>query len=546
MKKTGLLMGSLLLLKTLSAQQLDEGKSSYFHEHYEKAQHFFTQQLKGQPENAEAWYWLIKSYLADEEVQKAKDSFSLFPASQQQTPWFYLIQGNLLLSGSDSVKAVEPFQKAVDLSKKKDPQFYALAGADLVEAKHGNLSVALDYLEQAIKRDKKNAYVHLARGNAYRKLQNGGEAYKAYREAIDKDPGLAEAYYQLGKLFRSQQNKDLFLENFEKALTVDSTYAPAYYELYTYYIESDAGKALDYFEKFLRHVENPENSQYAWVDVIYLSRDYERAIKEAEKLLEKEGAQVKPRLYKLLAYSYEGIKDSVHAMPYMRNYFSHENDSNFILKDYENMAALYVSENKKDSAMEYLEKATAFISDSATRLEYYRKLADFAKSVKNYAAEAKWLGKFYSNNSRANNVNLFNWGLAAFLARDYKQADSVFGLYAEKYPEQSFGYYWRARTNAAIDTSMAAGLAVPYYEKLIEVIGEDSLSNTDKKWKIEAYGYLAAYETNTEKDFEEAIGYFQKLLQIDPDNTQAKQYMALLEKNLRKEKDGEKSSPDKN
>jgi tetratricopeptide (TPR) repeat protein len=210
------------------------------------------------------------------------------------------------------------------------------------------------------------------------------------------------------------------------------------------------------------------------------------------------------------------------------------------------MAALYLADNRKDSAMSYLEKALPFMTDSTTRLDYYRKLADFAKSVKNYSMQAKWLARYYTENSRANNLNLFNWGLAAFLAKDYQQADSVFGLYANKYPDQSFGYYWRARANAAIDTSMSAGLAVPYYEKLIAVIGEDSLSETDKKWKIEAYGYLAAYETNTEKDFEEAIAYFQKLLQIDPENSQAKQYLALLEKNIRKEKTGDKSNPDKN
>lgn len=546
MKKTLLLMGSLLVLKMLTAQSLEQGKSSYYHEHFQQAQYFFSTQVQQQPDNAEAWYWLIKSYLADEKLQKAKDSFLLFPSTLQQTPWFYLIQGNIELYGGDSLTANSSFRKSADLSKKKDPLFYSLAGADLAEARNGNPVHALEFLEQAVRRDQKNARVHLARGNAYRKMQNGAEAYKSYREAIKYEPALAEAYYQLGKLFRSQQNKDLLLENFEKATMVDSTYAPAYYELYTYYIESEPAKALHFFERFLRHSDQPEDYQYALADVVYLSRDYDRAIREAQSLLDKEGNKVKPRIYKLLAYSYEGINDSARALPYMQDYFRTENDSNLILKDYENMAALYLSSGNGDSAMSYMEKAIPMINDSAARLGYYSKLADFARSTKNYATQARWLGRYYAENSRANNVNLFNWGLAAFLAKDYPQADSVFGLYASKYPDQSFGYYWRARTNAAIDTAMTAGLAVPYYEKLIEVIGEDSLSSTDIKWKVEAYGYLAAYETNTEKDFGEAIAYFQKLLQIDPENSQAKQYLAMLEKNLRKEKTGDKSTPDKN
>ncbi|HEX6333600.1 MAG TPA: hypothetical protein VFZ78_05185, partial [Flavisolibacter sp.] len=51
-----------------------------------------------------------------------------------------------------------------------------------------------------------------------------------------------------------------------------------------------------------------------------------------------------------------------------------------------------------------------------------------------------------------------------------------------------------------------------------------------KKWTIEAYGYLAAYEANTMKDYSEAIGYFEKLLEVDPGNESAKKYIEILEK----------------
>ena len=154
-----------------------------------------------------------------------------------------------------------------------------------------------------------------------------------------------------------------------------------------------------------------------------------------------------------------------------------------------------------------------------------------AKANKDYAAQAKWLEKYYSGNEKATNVDLFNWGLAHFLAENYAMADSVFGIYVGKYPEQSFGFYWQARSNAALDKEMTQGTAIPHYKNLIAALEKDTANSNYKKWMVEAYAYLAAYEANTEKDYTEAVGYFQKVLEVDPENADAKRYIAILEKN---------------
>ena len=51
---------------------------------------------------------------------------------------------------------------------------------------------------------------------------------------------------------------------------------------------------------------------------------------------------------------------------------------------------------------------------------------------------------------------------------------------------------------------------------------------------IEAYGYMAAYETNVNANYAKAIDYFQKLLVLNPANEDAKKYISILEKNLSK------------
>ena len=48
---------------------------------------------------------------------------------------------------------------------------------------------------------------------------------------------------------------------------------------------------------------------------------------------------------------------------------------------------------------------------------------------------------------------------------------------------------------------------------------------------MEAYGYMAAYEANTEKNYPVAMEYLENLLVQDPGNVSAKKYVEILKKN---------------
>jgi tetratricopeptide (TPR) repeat protein len=61
---------------------------------------------------------------------------------------------------------------------------------------------------------------------------------------------------------------------------------------------------------------------------------------------------------------------------------------------------------------------------------------------------------------------------------------------------------------------------------------QDTTASTYEKWIVEAYGYLAAYEANTKKDYAAAIAYFKKILEVNPENESAEKYIAVLENSL--------------
>ena len=536
MSKRIISITSIVLVLSINAvaQTKDLGREYFFYDRFASAAQAFHAVVRQDVNDAEGWYWLTRTLLRQGKTLVASDSLALAPASvTKDAPYMRIAKGAVLLAQGRPTEARTEFDAAVEDTKGKNAAVLAAIADVEIEVPQGDPLHAIELLQGAVKRDKKNAALYTSMGKAYRKMHKGTEAYQALTDATDRDRHAAEAYYELGGIFLSQKNAEMYTEYFNKALAADSRYAPAHYALYNHYLYRDAAKASDHFLQYTANADPTLQQEYSYTDLLYLNKKYDSAILSAKRLIDREGDSVQARLYKLLAYSYQEKKDSVTALGFMQLYFHKEVDSNFVMKDFENMGLLYANTaGMDDSALYYFEKAVGLAADEEVKRNYYQRLAQLSKKLNRHDAEAHWLGQMYLNDPRATNVTLFNWGLAAFKAQDFVQADSVFGLYTEKYPEQGFGYYWRARSNAAIDTSMAEGLAIPHYQKLIEKIDTSKMTENDRKWMREAYGYMASYEANTNKDYPGAIEYFEKLLEIDPGNEQAKKNIDILEKNL--------------
>jgi len=523
MKKTIITTLMVAGSTVLFAQTIDEAKKHLYYGREASARATLQAIIQKDPGQNEARYWLTQTGPAANVLYST-------PLAVQDQPWYAAAYGAQLLQQGKADSATIYFDRALKATKEKDAAILEAVARPHIESKNGNAEYAIALLDKAIKRDKNNALLYWLKGNAYRKLNNGTEAYKAYREALEKNANLAAAHHSIGNIFLTQNNPSLYLEHYNNAIAADAAYAPAYRSLYTHYFYNDAARALQFFNQYKALADADIANDYAYTDLLYLNRNYEEAVRQAEALLGR--APVQPRLYKLLAYSREGLKDTAAAISYMNRYLSAA-DTSIISKDYEALGSWYAATpGREDSALLLYTKAMALEKDSSTLRQYFKKMAGLAGKKNDFATQAAWMGRYYENNDRATNVDLFNWALAHYRASQYAEADSVFGLYVQKYPEQGFGYYWQARSNVARDPEMTQGLAVPHYQKLIEVLTKDSSDANTKKWLVESYAYLAAYETNTEKDYSEAIDYFEKVLEVDPANEDAKKYIDVLEKRM--------------
>ena len=529
--KTFFLLFFSLCSHAIFSQTTETAKQLLYHERYLSAESLLHGILNKEPNDGRAWYLLSEACLLQDKIKAVTDSLNLAPEQVKEEPYYNIALGNVLLHANIPGNAKSYFDRALEKTKGKDAGILAAIAKAHIENKAGDVNEGIDLLNKAIKRDKHNPELYTLLGNAYRRLKDGSQAFQAYQEALKEDPNFAEASFNMGMIFVSQKNPEMYLKYFNDAVAADPNYAPAWYQLYFHYYFKNVNTAMDYLKKYMAVSDRKLQTDYDYTDLLYLTGKYEEAIKNAKHLINNVSDEP-PRLYKLIAYSYKENGRTEDAFDYMEKYFAVAPDSIEIVKDFGTMADLYASKKENDSAAAFYKRAISLENDSAELVNYYKKLATIYKDEKQYADEAYWYGKYYELNNDASNVDLFNWGIAHYLSGEYLKSDSVFAVYTEKYPVQDFGYYWRARSNAAIDTAMEQGLAVPHYTKVIEIAQQDTSSATNRKHLIEAYGYLAAYEANHEKNYEVAIDYFEKLLMLDPNNDSVRKYINILKKDL--------------
>ncbi|MEX2232353.1 MAG: tetratricopeptide repeat protein [Cyclobacteriaceae bacterium] len=157
--------------------------------------------------------------------------------------------------------------------------------------------------------------------------------------------------------------------------------------------------------------------------------------------------------------------------------------------------------------------------------ETYRTRQKFPEA----AAAYKDLIKVKESLKISSSRDLFYMGWSYYYDTQFAPADSAFTKLTEEQPESSLGYLWAAKARVQIDTTGEAGTAVPMYETYLQkALANPSTVEKEKKNIIEAYDYLGTYAVQIKDNVAEASGYFQKVLQLDPNHEKAKTFMETV------------------
>jgi predicted Zn-dependent protease len=536
MKQLFLLCSLGFLGNTLFAQSIDEGKKFLNYERFTSAQNVFSKLIAANPNDIEAVYWLGQTYIQNDENPDTVAAKALYQKTLQanpNTPLLMVGMGEIALMEGQKEDARNKFEAAISIPKKRDlPEILTAVGRANVDTKSGDPVYAIDKLNQAADKEKKDPEIQILLGDAYRKMIDGANATTSYNNALALDPKNARADFMIGRIYETQGygQEPIYMKYYNAAIAADPNFAPVYYWLYNYYYQRDVNKSRDYLNKYIVVADPDSKNCYAEASLLYVSKLYQQAITKSDECIASAGTKVFPNLYGLKAYSYDKMGDSLNAKKYFDQFFSKINPDKIGPNDYATYGKVLLKIPGKDSletlhndslASVYIDKAVALDTVPAKKLDYIKSTAESLIASKKYADAGKWYAKILTLKPDYGKVDLYYAGYNDYRGSSYKAADSIFGLYTQKYPEDIFGWYMKAHAQEGIDSTEAEGLAKSSYEKVIAIADTSADKDKVKANEITAYRYMVAYYYNVKHNKDSAIYFNSKILSLDPNDTQA-------------------------
>jgi hypothetical protein len=270
-------------------------------------------------------------------------------------------------------------------------------------------------------------------------------------------------------------------------------------------------------------------NEYNLAAIAFYRKDYDAAINKAKGVLPQTNETNKGKFVRLLTDAYLQKGDTTTGRQVIEEYVKTVGDSKLEANDYKLLSAIY-QQHVTDSAQEavndslaglYMEKYA--LADTAKDAEKYRTVAENFKSMHDFKRSAEWYGRLVNDFTDEQNTgkvqDMFFKGTMEIYARQYDAADSTWGAFAAKYPNnEALGIYWRGRANMAKDPEAKDGAAVPYFQKFFEIKGDEKMKPAQLMFP---YQYMMIYYYNKDDQANMKI-WMDKVTAIDPSNATVK------------------------
>jgi tetratricopeptide (TPR) repeat protein len=521
-----------------------EARRDITNEKFKKAVSDLQTHLAAEPKDEKAEYLLGLAYMGLEDYSKAKGAFRSGAGHGSRYPMNHVGLAATAVKDKDLKGAEDHVTKAMEVDRKGEVETLlgiakAYLGYPDLGPKHKAammpfLKEGELYLYKVQKVEPNNAESFVLLGKLY-DLQGVYElAESNYEQAIVRDPNYIFGYFRLGQLYKGQEKYNEAADKFQKCIEIDPKFSPAYREMAEmWYLAGKYKKADEYMQKYLELMDNDLSARLRSGTFKYLGGQYDEAITILEGVAPD---TVSLALYRILGYAYvkKDTPNPDKALEWLNKYFSEAKPISHIPSDFENKGKAYQLKGEMDKAIAEYEKAIALGEKQETpNYNIWLDLAEYYKEQKDYAKQAEYLARFLVKQTDYQLKESFDLGLALYRIEDYSKADSVFKIMTEEKPDITIGWSWRAKSNAQLDKDSKEGLAKPYYEKVLEVVGDDAemIAKFEKDY-VTANKYLASYYTLVAEDYSAAIPYWEKILELDPTDEGAKNGLAYCEERV--------------
>lgn len=509
---------------------------------YRAAKKYLEAQMSQSP-TAEVCYYLGEIAYSDGKVDDAKKYYDKGLTLDPNYMFNYVGEGKLLLK-TNKGEAEGNFENALKKNKKDPALQIAIARAYF---ENGMKDLALSRIELARKYNKKSPSIYILEGDMLQADKAFGDANGKYEQAMYFDPDNVVASVQSAKVYLTI-NPAKSIDLLNKVVAKHPDYKVSYRYLgKAYNLLGKYPDAIDAYNTFFAEKD------YSVDDLTIFASDYYFTDKYNESIaLINEGLQLEPDnfvLNRLRMYNAAKTKDSA-AISYADHFFSLPTSatSSFITKDYTVYAQVLSNAGQYAKSLEQYQKVQAASDNDTKRPELFKEIASVYTRMGDNITAAETYQK-YIDLVGADNVEAMDYyqlGRSYYYAgitfsKDASKsaktkecllkADSIFAIVCQKAPDSYTGFLWRGHANAAMEPmdllhpETTQGLAKPYYEAAINaILSKGNLSSGNKKDLIQAYRYLGYY-FYVKDDKVNSTTYWNKILELDPANSDAIQVL---------------------
>lgn len=522
------------------AQTHLDGQEYYKADQIENAKDLLKRSMSNQQTDKAVSDYYLGLIAVDE--NKPQEAVNYFNQGIQQNPEYaynYVGLGMVKLLQGNAKGAEEDFKTAEKHAKKDASLSVAIARA------YYNADPALyekqinKAMEKARKHDIENADIYLFEGDQLKSKKDIGGAAAKYEMAKNYDKNATAAYVKYGNLF-TQVNPQFAIKMLKELLQVNPQSALGQRELANaYYNNKDFVNAAAQYANYVQNPSHFKSDEARYAFLLFYGGDYKKGYDYSTGLLASDPSNFTAQRYQFMnAAQIPEMKNEVLAMA-EKLYASHKQNptaNKFAPIDYTLIADEFARDKRPAEAETVLKEAIKEMPENAS---FYKQLAlvyvdenrlsDAANTYENYLKNTdagyndfiqQAIFSYYAGVENGANTEMANKYYD--MAKSY--ADKAREILPDNYrPLKIYGDIAKQTANKA-DVEKAAA---PFYldaVKLLEASADPSKYKSDAK---EMYNYLGNYYLDL-KDVPTAKTYFEKYLQLDPDNAEYRKFVNSL------------------
>jgi len=273
----------------------------FFKYDYKNADEYFKKVIEYSPDKAEAYYDVGDIYY--DRIKNVEKAVEYFKHAIEQKADFadaYSYLGTISRDEEDYTKAIEYYEKALQLKPSLKVEYAAFHGIGTAYFFKQNFDKAIEYYKKAIdlKIGDGDANIYFNIGIAYMRKHDYDKSMEYLKKVVDLNSKHVKAYRTIGSIYSIKRNYTKAIEFYETAIKLDPK-VDAYINIgIAYYKKQNYDKALEYWEKAIKHQPEDKAEIYDLMSGVYFhKKDYDKAIEYLSKAISLNSAKNLPYAY---------------------------------------------------------------------------------------------------------------------------------------------------------------------------------------------------------------------------------------------------------